>query len=172
MKQQVLEALNTLARRRAEQDRALEISRPDTVLPRHLHWQTLHKLSAAFRRETQILVESVVESANTALNPNGFTIEIIAKLRLLQGEAEGFGCRIVSSSGIEPTGTLTFKLKDSGLVRVEAEGLPLKIRFGGEEYGYLELELHRVTKGHIEAALLNFIEASLDGPQHAFAEDG
>lgn len=171
MNQQVLEALNALARRRAEQDRALEISRPDIILPHHLHWQTLHKLLASFRCETQELVKSVVESANTALNPNGFTIEIIAKLQLFQGEAEGFGYRIVSDSGIAPTGALTFKLKDSGLVRIEAEGLALKIRFGGEEYGYLELELNQLTKRHVEAALLNFIEVCLDGPQHAFAED-
>jgi hypothetical protein len=78
---------------------------------------------------------------------------------------------IASETGIEPNGTLTFKLRDSGRLRIEAEGLPLLIRFEGADCKDLEMPLDDVARAHVEAAFLSFIREVLGGAQHAFAGD-
>ena len=78
---------------------------------------------------------------------------------------------IASETGIEPNGMLTFKLRDSGRLRIEAEGLPLLIRFEGADRKDLEMPLDDVARVHVEAAFLSFIQEVLGGAQHAFADD-
>jgi len=165
------QAVRTVARERAERDRETGISAPDTVLPRQHHWQELHRLSRKFAGETRQLIEQVVAAANVELGPHGFRVQATRILRLLPGEANGVAYLIASESGIEPSGTLTFKLRDSGRVRIEAEGLPLTIRFGGADAKQLEMPLDHLARAHVEAAFLSFIREVLGGAQQAFSDD-
>ena len=63
------------------------------------------------------------------------------------------------------------KLRDSGRVRIEAEGLPLAIRFEDADAKALELPLDKLARAHVEAAFLSFIREVLGGAQHAFSDD-
>jgi hypothetical protein len=156
---------------RAERDRATGISPPDQLLPRQRHWQELHRLSRKFDSDTRELIEQVVAAANIELGPHGFRIQPRRIMRRLPGEVNGAAFLIASETGIEPSGTLTFKLRDTGLLRIEAEGLPLLIQFDGADCKELEMPLEELVRAHVEAAFLSFIREVLDGAQHAFAED-
>jgi len=165
------QSVRAIAHERAVRDRETGISPPDNVLPRQRHWQELHRLSRKFDTETRQLIDQVVASANIELGPHGFRIQSKRIMRRLPGEANGVAYKIASESGIEPSGTLTFKLRDTGLLRIEAEGLPLLIRFDGAELKELEMPLDELERAHVEAAFLSFIREVLDGAQHAFADD-
>ncbi len=165
------QSVRAVAHARAERDRETGISPPDNVMPRQRHWQELHRLSRKFDGETRQLIEQVVAAANIELGPHGFRILPTRILRRLPGEVNGVAYLIASESGIEPSGTLTFKLRDSGRLRIEAEGLPLLINFAGEALKELELPLDELERAHVEAAFLSFIREVLGGAQHAFADD-
>ena len=85
--------------------------------------------------------------------------------------ANGVAYKMASESGIEPGGMLTFKLRDTGRLRIEAEGLQLLIHFDGSDRKELDVPLDDVAREHVEAAFLSFIQELLGGAQHAFAED-
>lgn len=165
------QSVRAVAHARAERDRATGISPPDQLLPRQRHWQELHRLSRKFDTETRQLIEQVVGAANIELGPHGFRIQPTRILRRLPGEANGVAYLIASETGIEPSGTLTFKLRDTGRLRIEAEGLPLLIRFAGADRKELEMPLDELERVHVEAAFLSFIREVLDGAQHAFMDD-
>jgi hypothetical protein len=165
------QSVRAVAQARAERDRDTGISPPDPLLPRQRHWQELHRLSRKFDTDTCPLIEQVVAAANIELGPHGFRIQQARILRRLPGEANGVAYLIASETGIEPSGTLTFKLRDTGHLRIEAEGLALKIHFNGAEHEQLELPLDELTRAHVEAAFLSFIREVLGGAQHAFADD-
>lgn len=165
------QSVRAIAHARAERDRETGISPPDQVLPRQRHWQELHRLSRKFDTDTRQLIDQVVASANVELGPHGFRLQPTRTLRQLPGEANGVAYKVASESGIEPGGTLTFKLRDTGRLRIEAEGLPLLIRFGGAAHKELEMPLDVVERAHVEAAFLSFIQEVLGGAQHAFAEE-
>jgi hypothetical protein len=165
------QSVRAVAQTRAQRDRETGISPPDQLLPRQRHWQELHRLSRKFDSETRQLIEQVVAAANVELGPHGFRIQPTRILRRLPGEANGVAYLIASETGIEPSGTLTFKLRDSGALRIEAEGLPLVIRFDGADHEALEMPLDSAERAHVEAAFLSFIREVLDGAQHAFADD-
>ena len=165
------QSVRAIAHERAVRDRETGISPPDNVLPRQRHWQELHRLSRKFDTETRQLIDQVVASANIELGPHGFRIQSKRIMRRLPGEANGAAWLIASESGIEPGGTLTFKLRDTGHLLIEAEGMQLTIRFDGKELGALELPLDDLERAHVEAAFLSFIQEVLGGAQHAFAED-
>jgi hypothetical protein len=165
------QSVGMIARARAERDRDTGISPPDAILPRQRHWQELHRLSRKFDAETRRLIDEVVAAANVELGPHGFRIQPTRILRRLPGEANGVAYLIASETGIEPNGMLTFKLRDSGRLRIEAEGLPLLIRFEGADRKDLEMPLDDIARAHVEAAFLSFIQEVLGGAQHAFADD-
>lgn len=165
------QSVRAVAHARAERDRETGISPPDNVLPRQRHWQELHRLSRKFDGETRQLLDQVVAAANIELGPHGFCIQPTRLMRRLPGEVNGVAFLIASETGIEPSGTLTFKLRDTGRLRIEAEGLPLLIRFAGEDRKELEMPLDELERAHVEAAFLSFIRKVLDGAQHAFADD-
>jgi hypothetical protein len=165
------QSVRAVAQARAERDRDTGISPPDTLLPRQRHWQELHRLSRKFDTDTRQLIEQVVGAANIELGPHGFRIQPTRIMRRLPGEVNGVAYKIASESGIEPSGTLTFKLRDTGKLRIEAEGLQLMIQFDGAERKELEMPLDDVERAHVEAAFLSFIDEVLGGAQHAFAED-
>jgi hypothetical protein len=165
------QSVRAIAHARAERDRETGISPPDTLLPRQKHWEELHRLSRKFDTDTRQLIEQVVAAANIELGPHGFRIQPTRGLRLLPGEANGVAWKVASESGIEPNGTLTFKLRDTGRLRIEAEGLPLMIHFDGADHRELELPLDALERAHVEAAFLSFIQEVLGGAQHAFADD-
>lgn len=160
-----------IAHTRALRDRDTGISPPDNVLPRQRHWQELHRLSRKFDIESRPLIEQVVNAANIELGPHGFRIQPAKILRLLPGEANGIAFLVASESGIEPSGLLTFKLRDTGLLRIEAEGLQLLLSFNDCDHEWLEMPLEEFERAHVEAAFLSFIREVLDGAQHAFADD-
>src|SRR5262249_46776049 len=114
-------SVRSIADARAVRDRETGISPPDNVLPRQRHWQELHRLSRKFDTETRQLIDQVVASANIELGPHGFRVQPTRVMRRLPGEANGAAWLIASESGIEPNGTLTFKLRDSGRLLIEAE---------------------------------------------------
>ena len=165
------QSVRAVALARAERDRETGISPPDSLLPRQRHWQELHRLSRKFDTDTRQLLDQVVGAANIELGPHGFRIQPTRIMRRLPGEANGVAYKIASESGIEPGGMLTFKLRDTGKLRIEAEGLQLMIQFDGAERKELEIPLELVERAHVEAALLSFIREVLGGAQHAFAED-
>lgn len=165
------QAVRAVALARAERDRDTGISPPDTLLPRQRHWQELHRLSRKFDTDVRQLLEQVVASANIELGPHGFRIQQTRIMRRLPGEANGVAFKIASESGIEPSGTLTFKLRDSGRLRIEAEGLALLIHFDGADHKDLEMPLDQLERGHVEAAFLSFVREVLGGAQHAYADD-
>jgi len=165
------QSVRAVALARAERDRETGISPPDTLLPRQRHWQELHRLSRKFDTDTRQMLEQVVGAANIELGPHGFRIQPTRIVRFLPGEANGTAYKIASESGIEPGGMLTFKLRDTGRLRIEAEGLQLMIRFDGTDRKELEMPLDDVERAHVEAAFLSFIQEVLGGAQHAFAED-
>lgn len=165
------QSVRAVALARSERDRETGISPPDTLLPRQRHWQELHRLSRKFDTETRQLIDQVVAAANIELGPHGFRIQPTRIMRRLPGEANGAAWLIASETGIEPSGTLTFKLRDSGRLRIEAEGMQLAIRFDGDDVRVLELPLDELTRAHVEAAFLSFIREVLGGAQHAFADD-
>jgi hypothetical protein len=152
-------------------DRETGISPPDNVMPRQRHWQDLHRLSRKFDTETRQLIDQVVASANIELGPHGFRIQPKRIMRRLPGEANGSAWLIASESGIEPGGMLTFKLRDSGRLIIEAEGMQLAIHFDGEDFKALEMPLDEIECAHVEAAFLSFIQEVLGGAQHAYADD-
>jgi hypothetical protein len=117
------------------------------------------------------MIAQVVASANLELGPHGFRLQEVRTLRLLPGEITGVAFLIASESGIEPSGTLTFKLRDSGRIRIEAEGLPLRIRFDGADRDMIETSPDGIDRATVEAAFLSFIREVLDGAQHAFSDD-
>ena len=165
------QSVRAVAHARAERDRDTGISPPDTLLPRQRHWQELHRLSRKFDTETRQLIEQVVAAANIELGPHGFRIQQTRIMRRLPGEANGVAWLIASETGIEPSGTLTFKLRDTGRLVIEAEGLQLLIHFDGADHKALELPLDDLARAHVEAAFLSFIREVLGGAQHAFADD-
>ena len=165
------QSVRAVALARAERDRETGISPPDSLLPRQRHWQELHRLSRKFDTDTRQLLDQVVGAANIELGPHGFRIQPTRIVRFLPGEANGVAYKIASESGIEPGGMLTFKLRDTGKLRIEAEGLQLMIQFDGVDLKQLELPLDEVERAHMEAAFLSFISEVLGGAQHAFAED-
>ncbi|MDQ8729951.1 hypothetical protein [Bradyrhizobium sp. LHD-71] len=165
------QSVRAVALARAERDRETGISPPDAMLPRQRHWQELHRLSRKFDMETRQLIEQVVAAANIELGPHGFRIQPTRIMRRLPGEVNGAAWLIASETGIEPSGTLTFKLRDTGRLCIEAEGLPLAIRFDGADRKELEMPLDELTRAHVEAAFLSFIREVLGGAQHAFADD-
>ena len=75
------------------------------------------------------------------LGPHGFRIQQTRIMRRLPGEANGIAFLIASETGIEPSGTLTFKLRDTGRLVIEAEGLQLLIHFDGADHKAMELPL-------------------------------
>jgi len=95
----------------------------------------------------------------------------VRQLRLVPGEITGTAFLIASESGIEPSGTLTFKLRDTGRIRIEAEGLPLRIHFDGADRDMLEASPDGLDRAAVEAAFLSFIREVLGGAQHAFNDD-
>jgi len=165
------QSVRAVAHARAERDRETGISPPDNMLPRQRHWQELHRLSRKFDGDVRQLIEQVVAAANIELGPHGFRIQSTRILRRLPGEVNGVAYLIASETGIEPNGTLTFKLRDTGRVRIEAEGLPLLISFDGKDLKELEMPLDSLEREHVEAAFLSFIREVLGGAQHAFADD-
>jgi hypothetical protein len=165
------QSVRSIAHERAVRDRETGISPPDNVLPRQRHWQELHRLSRKFDIETRQLIDQVVASANIELGPHGFRIQPKRIMRRLPGEANGAAWLIASETGIEPGGMLTFKLRDTGRLVIEAEGMQLRIQFDGKQFTALELPLDEVERAHVEAAFLSFIREVLGGAQHAFAED-
>jgi hypothetical protein len=165
------QSVRAVAQARAERDRETGISPPDTLLPRQRHWQELHRLSRKFDTDTRQLIDQVVGAANIELGPHGFRIQPTRILRRLPGEANGVAYKIASESGIEPGGMLTFKLRDTGRLRIEAEGLQLMIHFDGTDRKELEMPLDQIERAHVEAAFLSFICEVLGGAQHAYADD-
>jgi len=165
------QSVRAVAQARAERDRDTGISPPDTLLPRQRHWQELHRLSRKFDTDTRQLIDQVVGAANIELGPHGFRIQPTRIIRFLPGEVNGAAYKIASESGLEPGGMLTFKLRDTGRLRIEAEGLQLMIHFDGADRKELEMSLDQTERAHVEAAFLSFIQEVLGGAQHAFAED-
>lgn len=163
--------VRAIAHARAQRDKDTGISPPDSMLPRQRYWQELHRLSRKFDMDIRPLIEQVVQSANIELGPHGFRIQPAHILRRLPGDANGVAYLIASEIGIEPSGTLTLKLRDTGRVRIEAEGMPLLIHFEGADHSELEMPLDDLTRAHVEAAFLSFLSEALDGAQHAFADD-
>ncbi len=165
------QSVRAVAHARAQRDRESGISPPDNLLPRQRHWQELHRLSRKFDIETRQLIEQVVAAANIELGPHGFRIQPTRIMRRLPGEMNGVAYLIASETGIEPNGTLTFKLRDTGRLRIEADGLPLLLRFEDADHERLEMPLDDLTRVHVESAFLSFICEVLDGAQHAFSDD-
>jgi hypothetical protein len=164
-------SVRQIASSRAQRDRDTGISPADRLLPRQRHWQELHRLKRKFETDVREMIFQVVASANVELDPHGFRLQEVRSLRLLPGEITGVAFLIASQTGIEPSGTLTFKLRDTGHVRIEAEGLALQIRFDGADRDMLEASPDAIDRAAIEAAFLSFIKEVLDGAQHAFADD-
>ena len=171
MSEDFRQSVRQIATSRAERDRDTGISPADRLLPRQRHWQELHRLSRKFEADVREMIAQVVASANIELGPHGFHIQEVRSMRLLPGEITGTAFLIASESGIEPSGTLTFKLRDTGRIRIEAEGLPLRIRFDGADRDMIEASPDGIDRGTVEAAFLSFIKEVLDGAQHAFSDD-
>ena len=171
MSEDFRQSVREIAADRAERDRNAGISPGDRLLPRQRHWQELHRRKRKFETDMREMIFQVVASANVELGPHGFRIQEVRQLRLVPGEITGTAFLIASESGIEPSGTLTFKLRDSGRIRIEAEGLPLRIRYDGADRDILEASPDGIGRGAVEAAFLSFIKEVLDGAQHAFSDD-
>jgi hypothetical protein len=171
MSEEFSQSVRQIASSRAQRDRDTGISPGDRLLPRQRHWQELHRLKRKFETDVRAMIFQVVASANLELGPHGFRLQEVRSLRLLPGEIAGFAFLIASETGIEPSGTLTFKLRDTGHIRIEAEGLALRIRFDGADRDMLEASPDGIDRTAIEAAFLSFIKEVLDGAQHAFADD-
>ncbi len=171
MSEDFRQSVRQIATSRAQRDRDSGISQADRLLPRQRHWQELHRLKCKFETDVREMIFQVVASANFELAPHGFRIQEVRNLRLLPGEITGVAFLIASQTGIEPSGTLTFKLRDSGQIRIEAEGLPLRIRYDGADRDRLETSPDGIERTAVEAAFLSFIKEVLDGAQHAFADD-
>jgi hypothetical protein len=171
MSEDFRQSVRRVALARAQRDKDTGISPPDNILPRQRHWQELHRLSRKFDIDTRPLLEQVVQQANIELGPHGFRIQPTRIVRRLPGEANGVAYLVASETGIEPSGTLTFKLRDSGRVRIEAEGMQLSIHFEGADHKGLEMPLDELQRAHVEAAFLSFVREVLDGAQHAFSDD-
>ena len=165
------QSVRQIASLRAKRDRDSGISPGDRLLPRQRHWQELHRLKRKFETDVREMIFQIVASANLELGPHGFRIQEVRTLRLLPGEITGVAFLIASETGIEPSGTLTFKLRDTGHIRIEAEGLALRIRFDNADRDMLEVSPDGIDRAAIEAALLSFIKEVLDGAQHAFSDD-
>jgi hypothetical protein len=165
------QSVRQIAASRAERDRDTGISPADRLLPRQRHWQELHRLKQKFETDVREMIAEVVSSANVELSPHGFRLQEVRTLRLLPGEITGAAFLIASQSGIEPSGTLTFKLRDTGRIRIEAEGLPLRIHHDGAARDMLEASPDGIDRRAVEAAFLSFIKEVLDGAQHAFSDD-
>ena len=171
MSEDFRQSVRQIAASRAERDRDTGISPADRLLPRQRHWQGLHRLKRKFETDVREMIASVVSAANVELSPHGFRVQEVRTLRLLPGEITGAAFLIASQSGIEPNGTLTFKLRDSGRIRIEAEGLPLRIHYDGADHDRLEASPDGIDRAAVEAAFLSFIMEVLDGAQHAFSDD-
>jgi hypothetical protein len=171
MSEDFRQSVRQIAASRAERDRDAGISPDDRLLPRQRHWQELHRLKRKFETDVREMIASVVSSANVELSPHGFRVQEVRTLRLLPGEITGAAFLIASQSGIEPNGTLTFKLRDTGRIRIEAEGLPLRIHHDGDDHDRLEASPDGIDRAAVEAAFLSFIKEVLDGAQHAFSDD-
>ncbi len=171
MSEDFRQSVRQIATSRAQRDRDTGISQADRLLPRQRHWQELHRLSRKFEADVREMIAQVVASANIELGPHGFRIQEVRSLRLLPGEITGVAFLIASELGIEPSGTLTFKLRDTGRIRIEAEGLPLRIRFDGADRDMIEASPDGIDRSTVEAAFLSFIKEVLDGAQHAFSDD-
>ena len=171
MSEDFRQSVRQIAASRAERDRDTGISPADRLLPRQRHWQELHRLKQKFETDVREMIAQVVSSANVELSPHGFRIQEVRTLRLLPGEITGAAFLIASQSGIEPSGTLTFKLRDSGRIRIEAEGLPLRIHHDGADRDRLEASPDGIDCAAVEAAFLSFIRQVLDGAQHAFSDE-
>ncbi len=171
MSEDFRQSVREIASSRAERDRDSGISPADRLLPRQRHWQELHRLKRTFETDVREMIFQIVAAANIELGPHGFRIQEVRTLRLLPGEIAGVAFLIASETGIEPNGTLTFKLRDTGRIRIEAEGLALRIRFGGADRDMLERSPDGIDRAAVEAAFLSFVKEVLDGAQHAFAED-
>jgi len=165
------QSVRQIAASRAERDRDTGISPADRLLPRQRHWQEVHRLKRKFETDVREMIALVVSQANVELGPHGFRLQEVRTLRLLPGEVTGAAFLIASQSGIEPNGTLTFKLRDSGRIRIEAEGLSLRIRHDGADHDSLEASPDGIDRAAVEAAFLSFIREVLDGAQHAFSDD-
>jgi hypothetical protein len=171
MAQDFRQSVREIAASRAERDRDTGISPADRLLPRQRHWQELHRLKRKFETDVREMIGQVVSAANVELGPHGFRLQEVRTLRLLPGEIAGVAFLIASQSGIEPNGTLTFKLRDTGHIRIEAEGLALRIRHDGADHDRLEATPDGIDRAAVEAAFLSFIREVLDGAQHAFSDD-
>jgi len=171
MSEDFRQSVRQIAAARAQRDRDTGISPADRLLPRQRHWQELHQLKRKFETDVRDMIAQVVNSANIELGPHGFRLQEVRTLRLLPGEIAGIAFLIASESGIEPSGTLSFKLRDTGRIRIEAEGLPLRIHFDGADRDRLEASPDSVDRAIVEAALLSFIREVLAGAQHAFNGD-
>src|SRR5437763_3513765 len=152
MSEDFRQSVRQLAASRAERDRDPGISPADRLLPRQRHWQELHRLKQKFETDVREMIAQVVTSANVELGPHGFRVQEVRTLRLLPGEITGAAFLIASQSGIEPSGTLTFKLRDTGRIRIEAEGLPLRIRYDGADRDTLETSPAGIARRAVEAA--------------------
>ena len=171
MSEEFRQSVREIATSRAQRDRDTGISPADRLLPRQRHWQDLHRLKRKFETDVREMITQIVASANVELSPYGFRIQEVRTLRLLPGEITGAAFLIASQSGIEPSGTLTFKLRDTGRIRIEAEGLPLRIRFDDADRDMIEASPDGIDRATVEAAFLSFIREVLDGAQHAFSDD-
>jgi hypothetical protein len=165
------QSVREIAASRAERDRDTGISPADRLLPRQRHWQEVHRLKRKFETDVREMIAQVVSSANVELSPHGFRLQEVRTLRLLPGEITGAAFLIASQSGIEPNGTLTFKLRDTGRIRIEAEGLALRIHHDGADHDSLEASPDGIDRAAVEAAFLSFIREVLAGAQHAFSDD-
>src|SRR5579871_480635 len=154
MSEDFRQSVRQIATSRAERDRDAGISPADRLLPRQRHWQEVHRLKRKFESDVREMIGHVVASANIELGPHGFRLQEVRTLRLLPGEITGAALLIASESGIEPSGTLTFKLRDTGHIRIEAEGLPLRIRFDGADRERLETSPDGIDRATVEAAFL------------------
>lgn len=171
MSEDFRQSVRRIALARAQRDKDTGISPPDNILPRQQYWQELHRLSRKFDMDVRPLIEQVVQQANIELGPHGFRIQPTRILRRLQGEINGVAYLIASETGIEPNGMLTFKLRDTGFVWIEAEGMQLAIHLSGADHKALGMPLDELQRSHVEAAFLSFVRGVLDGSQHAFADD-
>jgi hypothetical protein len=163
-------AVRKIAEERERRDQEQGLGTDDSLLPGQRRWQEVHRQSRLFDSETRTLIESVVEAANAEITAHGFRLQSTRILRKLPGEVNGVAYLIASAAGLEPTGTLTFKLRDSGRVWIEAEGVGAKIRFEGKDYARLDVPHPMLQRAHVEAALLSFVQEVLGGAHHAYAE--
>jgi hypothetical protein len=167
---QFKQAVRKIAEERERRDQEQGLGTDDNLLPGQRRWQDVHRQSRVFDTETRALIERVVDAANAEIKAHGFLLQQKRTLRKLPGEINGIAFIVASAAGLEPTGTLNFKLRDTGRVWIEAEGIASEISFDGTQHARLDFPLAMIQRQHVEAAVLSFLGSVLGGSENAYSE--